>query len=382
MAIIVQVTGGLLALAGLVGLVFGIDMLPTERGVAAVIASVTALTGGVVTAAIGIAIQRLDTLLNGLGVDPVIRTSRPAASDFAPVPMTPTMPPPEAPPLRIDPDMDELLASSPAATKAPVAPVVPPQAAEPAVQPSVERSKFSLPGMKIGAGLAAAGAAVGAAVSRSTKSASEAEQAVEAALADLKRGATRPVAADLPPDPPVEILTPVVDEIEPVTEPMVAPAMATTAPEPDDEPAVAVRETEMVDPFQAFEAELDRLIPLKSGKKAKGRKDAATPAPEPAPEPQTAPVSGEAEPEAPAPVEVEPAPEAAVAAAAEPAPDHDVPMSEPRPGATVVGSYESGGAKYTMYSDGSVIAEAEGQRVRFNNLEELREFIDGGPKEA
>lgn len=45
---------------------------------------------------------------------------------------------------------------------------------------------------------------------------------------------------------------------------------------------------------------------------------------------------------------------------------------------TAVGSYDSGGTRFTMYSDGSVVAQGpEGER-RFHSLEELRRHIGGG----
>ncbi len=44
---------------------------------------------------------------------------------------------------------------------------------------------------------------------------------------------------------------------------------------------------------------------------------------------------------------------------------------------TAVGSYDSGGTRFTMYSDGSVVAQGpEGER-RFRSLEELRQHIGG-----
>ncbi len=47
----------------------------------------------------------------------------------------------------------------------------------------------------------------------------------------------------------------------------------------------------------------------------------------------------------------------------------------------VVGAYDSGGTRFTMYSDGSVTAKGEGVDRRFRSLDDLRAFIDGGMRE-
>jgi hypothetical protein len=46
----------------------------------------------------------------------------------------------------------------------------------------------------------------------------------------------------------------------------------------------------------------------------------------------------------------------------------------------VVGSYDSGGTRFTMYSDGSVTAVGPTLDRRFESLDKLRAFIDGGAK--
>ena len=47
----------------------------------------------------------------------------------------------------------------------------------------------------------------------------------------------------------------------------------------------------------------------------------------------------------------------------------------------IVGSYDSGGTRFTMYSDGSVTAKGESVDRRFPSLDALRTFIDGGMKD-
>lgn len=56
------------------------------------------------------------------------------------------------------------------------------------------------------------------------------------------------------------------------------------------------------------------------------------------------------------------------------------PMLAPLETLDVVGAYDSGGTRFTMYSDGSVTAFGEGVDRRFKSLDDLRAFIDGGMK--
>ena len=72
------------------------------------------------------------------------------------------------------------------------------------------------------------------------------------------------------------------------------------------------------------------------------------PAPEPEPEPEVAPTETVEEPSAPA----------------------------------IVGTYNSGGNFYIMYSDGSIEAETPAGKFRFNSLDELKDFIAAGGDKA
>jgi hypothetical protein len=57
-------------------------------------------------------------------------------------------------------------------------------------------------------------------------------------------------------------------------------------------------------------------------------------------------------------------------------------VTEPPP-PTVVGTYNSGGNFYIMYSDGSIEAETPAGKFRFDSLDELKDFIArGGDKKA
>lgn len=56
------------------------------------------------------------------------------------------------------------------------------------------------------------------------------------------------------------------------------------------------------------------------------------------------------------------------------------PVLAPLETLDIVGAYDSGGTRFTMYSDGSVTALGEGVDRRFKSLDALRSFIDGGMK--
>jgi hypothetical protein len=72
-------------------------------------------------------------------------------------------------------------------------------------------------------------------------------------------------------------------------------------------------------------------------------------------------------PAAPKPQPVPPVVEAA-------APEPEEEAAPP----TVVGTYNSGGNFYIMYSDGSIEAETPAGKFRFNSLDELKDFIAAG----
>jgi hypothetical protein len=131
------------------------------------------------------------------------------------------------------------------------------------------------------------------------------------------------------------------------------------------------------DPMSNFEAELERLMPLKPVKpRARPRRDRS--------EPLAGPAS-----EASAPA-VAPAPRAFIQLHHPSEPEVPVyilrepdkldrtpqkPLNAPEQDLAVVGAYESGGSRYTMYSDGSVMAETGGQSLRFTGLDKLKEYM-------
>ena len=52
------------------------------------------------------------------------------------------------------------------------------------------------------------------------------------------------------------------------------------------------------------------------------------------------------------------------------------PVSTLVEGPTVVGRYESGGASYVLFSDGTIEVETEMGTHRFGSMEELKTYID------
>jgi hypothetical protein len=107
----------------------------------------------------------------------------------------------------------------------------------------------------------------------------------------------------------------------------------------------------------------------------------APPAPErpKAAEKPAAPAEIAAKPAVPAEVatnshEAEPAPSPA-AAPADTTTAARPPPAPTRPGATVIRTFESGGIVYSIFTDGSIIAEAPSGTLRFASLNEMRDFV-------
>lgn len=58
--------------------------------------------------------------------------------------------------------------------------------------------------------------------------------------------------------------------------------------------------------------------------------------------------------------------------------DEALPSLAPISTLEIVGAYDSGGTRFTMYSDGSVMAAGPNDERRFRSLDELRQHIDSG----
>lgn len=355
MAIVFLGLGVFFALVGLVGGVYSLDMLPTERGIAGSIASAVFVAGGLVTAAVGAAVYKLEALLQLLGaaaVEPVPARPESAPENARPAPTL------EQPALRVEPVPAPVAIEVPRAVATSPAPAVEPRPVELSLPKSVSTAPRQLAtGAALAAGAAVATAGAATLAGKAKAATEEVRDLPEALVPTPARPHKQPE-----PELPVEVLPPIDTTLREIKE-READAAKVQAADP------AAADLAKLDPIGDFVAELDRLIPLTPAKPAR---------PEPAPVAEPAPVpEAKAEPEA-----AEPAAEASVAETVH-APEATHPETrKPAEAVEIIGAYESGGAKYTMYSDGSVMAEADGQTMRFNSLEELREFIDGGHKPA
>lgn len=457
MAITVQIIAAVLALCGLAGFINGLDLLPTERGIAFTISSVVAIGAGIITSALALLIRRLDRLSDqlrsGLPQVPVVAEVAPPAPQHAASDEQAELPL-ALPPANVSPPMVEMpapvLELPPAPLPASVAPAAPepaqppfeaeipvvapilpaeptpPSEAVPAAEP--KRGRFKLPAFRRGAKVAAGTAATAAVASAAAAMAAAQEAADKAALAESAPGGTGsgeggagtsgelPESTEPAPDvaaAPVEAEAsaahpphpePVAPEPEAAAAAKPDPGLATQrpridfAPLPEDQrrrtpepplapprppkPAPPAEPAQADNPYDALEAEFDRLIPLKNPARAEPPElpaNTATDVDRPdealefalSAEPL---LSDGTRPEAPPPTPPGRSPLRG---------DLSGPIElEEReltpPGIEVIGSYESGGARYTMYSDGSVIVEIDGKTLKFHSLEQLRDYIEAG----
>ena len=93
MALFVIICGILLVLGGATSLLFGFDIVLTERGMAMVIGGTVALSGGVVAMGIGFTLRRLSQLLASM--EGPVKARRPVPTDRPVVPMATSVVAPE-----------------------------------------------------------------------------------------------------------------------------------------------------------------------------------------------------------------------------------------------------------------------------------------------
>lgn len=340
----------LVALAGgLAAFLMGFSLLPTDVGMTWLKAGASLLSGGVVALTIGLATRALGEQLEALR---------------APVePARPAMPALEEPPVLTPEPMPESHTHETAAPETPA--------------PSGGLSGLALGGVAAAATATAAGAAL-----------------IFADKAKAEEPAPAPEREDdlfLPDAPP-----------QPAAEPTTLPAPeAPVAEEPAPEPVLAdkaspsvLSETPALPPLDfSFERELEAFdLRLSRGLEpadpAKSEEAEAVAEPEPdAPETVEAALEPAAGIEEPAPIAAE-EDEAEEAEAAVPAgliADEDLAALEtalaplaPLDTLEVVGAYDSGGVRFTMYSDGSVNAVGAGGERRYPSLEALRKQLDSG----
>ena len=220
-----------------------------------------------------------------------------------------------------------------AVTASLAAPAVRPDLASPRSEPAAAAKSEPVAPVLAGAAAGAAGLAAGAALSREP-STSAADIRLEEFERDLFAPLPRPDEPAMPPMEPEPAFEPMADE-EPLPE---GAPVTEEAPQPeaDVEPAIEASEA-------APESEPEA---------------AADPRPMPAPEPA---------PDAPAPGLLPDADLDALTA--------EAPAMPPLESLSVVGAYDSGGTRFTMYSDGSVTAANEAGTERFPSLDALRAHI-------
>lgn len=196
--------------------------------------------------------------------------------------------------------------------------------------------------------------------------------APEAAEAVADAGA--PVAAvaepaPLPPPAPLDFAEPAAANPERAPAPELAPMPELTPmPGPRDLRLEPIPEPPVLSIEQEIRAQLGRIMTPEAFPRAA---DPLPAPPTPAP-PPPAPIA------VPSPVEAEPVPPSSglIADADLAALDTAAPPLAPLETLDVVGAYDSAGTRYTMYSDGSVVASGPEGVTRYPTLQDLRRYLD------
>jgi hypothetical protein len=350
MSYLVFVLGALLSLCGAFAIAAGYGIIQVERGWAGVIAGATALSGGIVTIALGFILHRLSglhaLLKTGKGLTPLPRELGEAeASELGPEPG-----------LAFNPEASMVSeAGPPPATMPPAAGLRtwPQRPARPDLTPARNFLKSR------GTISAARGTPESdfALVSRAAPSVSQVameppsepgfampgEVAAAAELAWNADGEPGLFDDDQAKEPPIEarLQEPHIDPGEPATE---SGPRGTWPAEMASIDAI-LSEDHLIEPDPALDA----------------RKEGAKPSPE-----------------ASEPASVDPAPpfvaEALPAAPREPSPPAVPAAGEA--GLAIVGRYESEGTSYVMYADGSIEARSERGVFHFQSMAELKAFME------
>ncbi|MCZ8182109.1 MAG: hypothetical protein O9322_03995 [Beijerinckiaceae bacterium] len=327
----------LLVLGGVVGLVSALNLIPTDLGLVHFQAGTIALVAGMVTMAIGFSTRALLAALR--------RVATPHAL-AATLDERPRMPEPAIEPPLHSGREPAIAAGMLAAGAAAGAAFAAPSAPEPALEPLPPASNdipadpepaFELPPV---------------ALPETLDLGAEAATPEDGAVAPLPQA--QPVDMPLPVDIPLAELLPAEPVAEPVAEPEPPPAPPVLPelapiPAPPDLMLQAIPEPPVLSIEQEIRAQLGR---------------ASTPEPEPAPM-------------APPPAEPEVATVPGLIADADLAAlDEGRPPLAPLETLEVVGAYDSGGTRFTMYSDGSVVAAGPEGETRYPTLQDLRRHLD------
>ena len=375
MAYIVMALGLLMSVVGLAAIATGYPIIEVERGWATVISGSVLLSGGLVTAALGIVLRSLLSLKDALRA-PAVPTYLEEARAFEP----------EEPAYPLDtPEYHRDVPSSPSVA------TNPPAAHAPASDKATPALAVAVP---------AAAALVGETLHRRDAPVSD----VPDAAAPTAPTAHEPVD-DAPEAPAQETPAPVFEAPD-VSGDQYEPHIPAAA-----EHNISAHAEPETHPSNPDEAWLDQAFSAFDYEMAAHQTPAAEPPMVPASEPGLPPEHEvHAQQDAPPEPEVHPADD-------EPAAHHDVPepaaaphqgghheahavaaadqsapaeAREPRadeapataPDAppsnlTVIGRYDSEGTAYVMYSDGSIEAQSEAGVYRFGSMAELKAFIEG-----
>lgn len=316
----------LLVLGGVLGLVSALNLIPTDLGLVQFQAGTIALVAGMVTLAIGFSTRALLAALRRVATPHALAASLDAR---------PRMPEPaiEAPQRSgHEPAIAAGMLATGAAAGAAFAAPSGPEPLPPAPGETLADPVFDLPPVALPEGLDP-GAPAAPQEDRPV------EPLPEPQPADMPLAIDIPLAELLPAEP---IAGP-----EPVT-PSVLPDLA-PIPAPPDLMLQAIPEPPVLSIEQEIRAQLGRA-----------------PTPEPGPAPM---------PESPAEPEAAPVP-GLIADADLAALEDGRPPLAPLETLEVVGAYDSGGTRFTMYSDGSVVAAGPEGETRYPTLQDLRRHLD------
>ena len=370
-----------LLVSGFAGLISAINLVPTDLGFTYFQAGATSISAGVIVLALGLAVKVLDRNLKRLATPEAVRVQ----------PADPVI---DLPPLAVSPPAPEenlgkglaiagaaavagaVAATALASSEPPAHDVMIPAPDLPeAPLPLAMAPEEHLPEPQLTADEAPAPPVAGDALRLRT-------------VEDLERDLFAQMDA-LPEPPPVSIPEP---DSAPDAEPDLAPAarpdlfaLPPLEPIPQasfaelDKAPESAADTLPQATSEPFDVAFANVSPVHDNISALEQKPVESPA--------TIEAHAEAMPVEPVAPSPEPAP---VVAAPAPAPglihdadfaavaDEMLPALAPISTLEIIGAYDSGGTRFTMYSDGSVVAAGPDSERRFRSLDELRQHIDSG----
>ena len=364
MSVILLVAGSFLAVAGVALVGFGVGAVLTDVGSTLIISGTIAFTGGLILAAIGVAVGELTRIANALRMRPVARPVRPLEA-AEPVPAArPPLPRAPAPPKpRAAPPVNELPDAEPRAPAVVRPPE--PRPIETRTEPRpVEARSFEPPAPIVRAPLPR----VPRPQADSTVDVSA--NAIERLRSNLPRPERKPDAIA---DFDDATLSPNVGtshsqgpgEAAPTLKPPVE-ALATEAPAENGAPRLDFLFRSKPSRSRRSQPTFDALWPKRAGDAEAGVEDQQA---EPGAEPPTA-----EQPPADKPVSQAPT-AASLMDGAPRAADAAQTSAPPQPG-TILKSGVVDGMPYTLYADGAIEAQLPEGTVRFGSIRELRAHIE------